>query len=139
MRNKPYQYTQEELQREYENPNQYEWTEQPKGMPPATLRSSILYEWGVAKLQCVTCGKEFYCNARSYHSGAKHCSDQCKKVQYTERRRAYNRAISCRATRCIMCGAKLKGRRSDAIYCSAACKQQSYRRKKEVTQYESNL
>lgn len=37
---------------------------------------------------------------------------------------------------CIVCGADLEGKRRDAVYCSASCKQVAYRRRKREEREE---
>ena len=85
-------------------------------------------------------------NAKKYESALKHClfcsrwmlaadrrlycSQRCINDAYMERRRKRHEAQLEKV--CSVCGAKFKARRKDAVYCSNACKQASYR-KEHVT------
>jgi hypothetical protein len=59
-----------------------------------------------------------------YHSPAALCSSRCQQRWRREQKRRYRGSILCRE-----CGAGFQPKRSDSLYCSAACKQKAYRRR----------
>ena len=52
------------------------------------------------------------------------CSERCRKAHYTRVQR--DKRLANRQKTCV-CGKKFVGARSDSKYCSAACKQRTYR------------
>jgi hypothetical protein len=56
------------------------------------------------------------------------CSRECRLAVYVALETARRRR-RVKPQPCVLCGASFKPRRSDARYCSAACKQKAYRRR----------
>lgn len=74
--------------------------------------------WGDRISTCVVCG-------RLVTGRKKYCSQRCVNDAYMERRRQRH-AASLRKT-CAVCGKPFTAKRTDAMYCSPACKQAAYR------------
>ena len=77
----------------------------------------------VRKHACLEFGQEYYtiCNFRKY------CSDACcavaKAKRVEERKQAHRSEHICK-----VCGKAFSSKRTDARYCSNACRQKAYRR-----------
>ena len=103
----------EELCLQFNTISRYEWGFQRAGQPKAVVRSNIgycHYTDAVVKFQCASCGRDVYCDFKSYNGGQKYCSTNCKwKI-------------------CPVCGKEFKGSRSDTKFCSSACRQKAYRK-----------
>lgn len=72
----------------------------------------------VRKIHCEGCGGIFYTRIHS----KRYCNCWCAKLGYWKYQR--QRRLAARADRvCIVCGKKFTPTRSDALYCSNACRQ----------------
>jgi hypothetical protein len=76
--------------------------------------------YGSHKNTCVWCGRIFY----SSHP-AKYCSYYCVNDASIERQK--ERRAKRLKKNCASCGIEFTVKRSDALYCSSACKQRAYR------------
>jgi predicted nucleic acid-binding Zn ribbon protein len=82
---------------------------------------------------CQHCGRPVYIDTRRDHIRYFVCSDQCRIAIYNANSR--HKLKQRREHRsppkqpCVICGEPFTPKRTDAIYCSAACKQRGYRRK----------
>jgi hypothetical protein len=76
-------------------------------------------------VDCRHCTRRVY-----YHGGWPHgyCSEPCQKAARRDRERARSRRDRGRRT-CGVCAATFTPRRSDARYCSPACRQKAYRQR----------
>jgi hypothetical protein len=81
---------------------------------------------------CHYCGQEFAGSARS-----RYCRSSCKTEAYCERRR--HRKEMARRKHCARCGLAFAATRSDAVFCSASCKQSAYRRRVTTTSCEGQV
>lgn len=64
---------------------------------------------------------------------AKYCSDRCVNDAYIERRRERARLRRAKAKNCVVCDTPVEqasGSVKIRLYCSNACKQKAYRRRK---------
>ena len=78
----------------------------------------------VRKIHCEGCGSIFYTRIHS----KRYCNCWCAKLGYWKYQR--QRRLAARADRvCIVCGKKFTPTRSDALYCSNACRQSAYRQR----------
>jgi len=76
--------------------------------------------WGDRVSTCVFCGR--------YVTGRKsYCSQRCINDAYMERRRQRHDATLQKV--CAVCGNTFTAKRTDARYCSHACKQSAYRKR----------
>lgn len=84
--------------------------------------------------ECAQCGATII----KTHPRKAYCDEQCRQAAYVERRRRNQRTarklakakdpdLGVRSCRNETCGRRIKGKRSDARYCSAKCKQADYR------------
>ena len=73
---------------------------------------------------CDSCGRETYV---PYRSGRQHifCSDKCSQKYYNERQKEIR--LATRQKHCKSCRKEFIASRSDAKFCSPACKQRNYR------------
>ena len=76
---------------------------------------------------CEACGRSVVSNLR-YGRRFVYCSARCARRLYN-RNRSEKRAASRRST-CGACGEQMSPSRSDAYYCTNACRQQAYRKRK---------
>lgn len=91
----------------------------------------LVKHWPPSK-PCECCGRPVHVDRHRKHLRYFVCSDQCRIAIYNANARAKlkrqgERPVPKQA--CVICGALFTPKRSDAIYCSAACKQRGYRRK----------
>ena len=73
---------------------------------------------------CDTCSREVYL---PYRSGRQHifCSDKCSQRHYNDRQKKMR--LAARQKHCKSCRKEFIASRSDAKFCSPACKQRNYR------------
>lgn len=102
-----------------------------KKVPAATNKDPLR-----VKYPCELCRDQvpyYYCNAcKAEHdkrSSEKREREKAKHRKWYARRRERERARRKPAT-CQACGAQFKGRRKDAKYCSAACRQRDHRQRR---------
>lgn len=88
--------------------------------------AGMIYKCPVRKIACAGCGRRFY----TLVSTKKYCNYYtCGKIgqaRLNEQRRMERRRLNAR--NCEECGRKFTPTRSDARFCSNACRQKSYRR-----------
>jgi len=78
----------------------------------------------IRKTQCCYCGKVFYTEIKS----KKYCDNRIcgeKALKIKRRIQRYDNRVN---TICQTCGKSFTPKRSDAIYCSSACRQKAYRK-----------
>ena len=86
-----------------------------------------LSEYGlIAKGTCTYCGRSFY-QWKKTGSGrvTKYCSARCRNDSYMARRKARHDLLLNKS--CSVCGSEFTAKKTDALYCSNACKQKAYR------------
>ncbi len=128
---------QDKIKRQFDEQNQYEWTEQRMGQPVATFHSQYyLYDHisSIVKMNCTICGKPIYCDVRSYHNGLKYCGSRCANT--ADIRAKSEAAKLLREKVCPVCGKEFTAARKDAKFCSRACKQKAFRKGIRVTAEE---
>ena len=76
--------------------------------------------WHEPVSTCIVCG-------RVTTGRKKYCSQRCINDAYMERRRQRHEANLKKV--CVVCGRPFTAKRTDAEYCSPACKQAAYRRR----------
>lgn len=80
------------------------------------------------KLICKHCGLEFLAS----RINTKYCSYRCVNDSYIERRKA--KVTANRKRFCVVCGNSLEQTNAKPVlYCSPACKQKAYRKRKALT------
>lgn len=78
----------------------------------------------VRKIHCEGCGAVFYTQVHS----KRYCNGWCAKLGYWKHQR--QKRLADRTDRvCAVCGKKFIPARSDALYCSNACRQSAYRQR----------
>jgi hypothetical protein len=79
--------------------------------------------------KCVVCGDDF----KSSRSDKKYCSVRCANDAYILKRRNKTEQKRQSFSKCIICGQPLKQTSNKIkMYCSCACKQKSYRCRREA-------
>jgi hypothetical protein len=81
---------------------------------------------------CQHCGRPVHVDRHRNHLRYFVCSDQCRVAIYNANARQKLKERGKRPVPkqpCVICGEPFTPKRSDAIYCSGACKQRGYRRK----------
>lgn len=73
--------------------------------------------------RCARCDRPFYGAIKR-----RYCSDRCGELTRNARRQPRGRGI--RPVRCGTCDKSFTSPRSDAAYCSSACRQKAYRRRR---------
>jgi len=76
--------------------------------------------------RCRRCGREVWRHGYASYGSQTHCSRTCELA--TRRERRYH--VPERRTECGSCGAMFTPPRSDGRYCSPACRQSAYRKRK---------
>jgi hypothetical protein len=81
---------------------------------------------------CEYCGRVVVNRAtpRQWQSEHVFCCERCKRRYFTKRAKE-QRARARQDLRCEVCGEPFEAARSDAKYCSNACRQRAYRERKE--------
>jgi hypothetical protein len=69
---------------------------------------------------CKGCGRQVHAHS---HRVATYCTESCKRAAANQRRRVESAARTC------PCGRSFTASRSDAVYCSNACRQRAYRQR----------
>jgi hypothetical protein len=82
--------------------------------------SGVLAGWLKGPWPCHYCGRTVHAHTER---AAYYCADPCRQASHNERRHVERAAITC------PCGRTFTPRRSDAVYCSAACRQRAYRQR----------
>jgi hypothetical protein len=89
------------------------------------------YEEWQAPEPCVNCHRRVYVNR--FRKGQQYliCGEECRRAHYQTQARARIKALrrSIPQRSCAICGERFTPNRSDALYCSHACKQRAYRRR----------
>ena len=88
---------------------------------PYLLDAQLLQE-----TSCAHCGRTIWLDAEFVWRAF--CSERCRWRASNERAR--ERRWEARISSCAECGVRMKGYRSDAEYCSDACRQGAYRKRK---------
>jgi hypothetical protein len=78
---------------------------------------------------CRRCGRRRHRN-RGWGTSRAYCCDACAHAADLKRRRSRRRTWHPKQT-CATCGAAFTPTRSDARYCSPACRQRAYRQRKQ--------
>ena len=90
--------------------------------------------YNIARGICAHCGQEFYQRTPLYYGrqSLKYCSERCRNDAYIARRRQRHKAALNKI--CTVCGRAYTAKKTDSLYCGAACKQKAYRqaRKSEI-------
>jgi hypothetical protein len=69
---------------------------------------------------CKGCGRQVHAHS---HRVATYCTEPCRRAVANQRRRVESAARTC------PCGRSFTVSRSDAVYCSGACRQRAYRQR----------
>jgi len=78
---------------------------------------------------CSECSRVFFTELRG--GTRRYCSDRClnsARARHQREKRKYIRHV----LKCLACGKEIIGTRVDRHYCSAACKQRTYRQRKGI-------
>jgi hypothetical protein len=78
---------------------------------------------------CGKCGRPVICDKLRKLPKRVGCSDGCRRAIYGAIETAWRRS-RVKALTCVLCGVSFMPNRSDARYCSAACKQKAFRQRK---------
>lgn len=76
--------------------------------------------------KCKTCGRRVYETLPAVWNMHAACSEQCRRRIQTDQRRREREADRAKL-KCMECGTDFTASRSDAMFCSNACKQADYR------------
>jgi hypothetical protein len=85
--------------------------------------------WWRAPEPCKRCGRPVISDKRRKRPKHITCSHECRKAVYVAISRERRRRGWVKALACALCGASFMPKRSDARYCSVACKQKAFRRR----------
>ncbi len=89
-----------------------------------------------APSSCEACGRPVVSRERRNRLYI-YCSERCARRLYN-RHRSEKRARARRSTCCSACGEQMSPSRSDARYCSNACRQRAYRERKGLAARRQN-
>ncbi len=118
---------QRKLKKEFDESTGSAWIENRDGLMPALVHRSRYST--IAQVLCMHCHRFFYSPVESYHKGIRYCSYRCRNDASIVRQKQARELE--RYKTCPCCGRHFKAVRRDTVFCSHACKQRNYRRKKE--------
>ena len=84
-----------------------------------------------APTPCEACGRPVVSRHR-WDRLYVYCSERCSRRVYNRNR--YTRRAESRPSDCSACGGPMSPSRSDARYCSSACRQRAYRQRKRLAE-----